>query len=198
MRVPGAERAWREDGSRRGWRRGWSWGGGCEWGQLRCANNAGQGEGWGGVARYAGELRGMRVNWSSAEGRSGWRGEERLAGADGTAGDERGERRGVVGFSWTPMPAPAPAIHRRVHRISAFWPQCTAINDGRTLRPEIRPYRHCYQSCFGCVPSAFLPSCGFKLGRLRASCAADACARPPPSHCAAPALHADRRHTFLS
>lgn len=42
--------------------------------------------------------------------------------------------------------------------------QCTAINDGRTLRPEIRPYRHCYQSCFGCVPSAFLPSCGFKLG----------------------------------
>ena len=32
------------------------------------------------------------------------------------------------------------------------------------IHPEIRPYRHCYQSCFGCIPSWNPTPCSFKLG----------------------------------
>lgn len=34
-------------------------------------------------------------------------------------------------------------------------------------RPEIRPYRHCYQSCFGCLSSWSPTPCTFKLGMHR-------------------------------
>jgi hypothetical protein len=36
------------------------------------------------------------------------------------------------------------------------------VND--ILRPEIRPYRHCYQSCTGCRPAYSSTTCGFKMG----------------------------------
>ena len=32
------------------------------------------------------------------------------------------------------------------------------------IRPEIRPYRHCYMSCFGCMQSWSPIPCSLKLG----------------------------------
>lgn len=71
---------------------------------------------------------------------------------------------------------------------SALRPQCTAINDGQGLRPEIRPYRYCFQSCFGCFHAPFAPSCAFKMGAAHPAYACASYSVGPFPKCLAPAL----------
>ena len=41
--------------------------------------------------------------------------------------------------------------------------KCEPYADAQ-LRPEVRPYRHCYTSCIGCTPAFSITPCTFKLG----------------------------------
>ena len=53
-----------------------------------------------------------------------------------------------------------PEVCRNLYFLPA---QCEPFFEG-VLRPEIRPYRHCYESCSGCYESWSHTSCSFKLG----------------------------------
>ena len=73
-------------------------------------------------------------------------------------------RLAAIGFGTLSLIVFATLNYHEIRKNTVFQPaECEPYHAG-PLQPEIKPYRHCYTSCFGCFPTWSPVPCSFKMG----------------------------------
>ena len=73
-------------------------------------------------------------------------------------------RLAAIGFGTLSLIVFATLNYHEIRKNTVFQPaECEPYYAG-LLQPKIKPYRHCYTSCFGCFPTWSPVPCSFKMG----------------------------------